>query len=152
MRDMKYIPATLALCLVVGTTAFAQKTADKKQPAVTKPAAKPAVQDVTVDAAEKLIEARKDLVVLDVRTIEEYDMAHIPGAKNASFIDTKFDEQLKEFEGKPVLVHCAAGNRSLRAVMKMQAEGKFPEIYHLPGGFTAWQEAGKSVAKTVKPK
>jgi len=150
---MKLIPATLALCLALGTTAFAQKPADKKQPAAAKPAeTKGKVQDVTVDGAEKLIESRKDLVVLDVRTIEEYDMAHIPGAKNASFIDREFDEQLKEFEGKPVLVHCAAGNRSLRAVMKMQADGKFPEIYHLPGGFSAWQEAGKSVVKTVKPK
>lgn len=154
---MKRTPLLLLLSLSLTTVAFAQK-ADKKRPAASPaapaapaPAKKGAVQNVTPDAAEKLIAERKDIIVVDVRTVEEYDMAHIPGAKNISVIDSDFDELLKTIEGKPVLVHCAAGVRSMRAVMKMEATGKFPEIYHLTTGFSAWQQAGKSVVKTAKP-
>lgn len=151
---MKLIPITLALCIALGGVAFAQKPAVKKKPASASPAPAPKgrAQDLSVDGAEKLLAERKDITVLDVRTVEEYDMAHIPGAKNVSYLDEDFDEKLKEFEGRPVLVHCAAGNRSVRAVMRMLAGGKFPEMYHLPAGFAGWQAAGKSVVKSPAAK
>lgn len=147
------LPAFLCLALVFSAAALAQTSADKKKPAASPAPAAPKspVQDVLPDTAEKLIAERKDLVVIDVRTVEEYNMNHLAGAKNASFIDTEFDEQIKQFEGKPVLVHCTSGNRSLRAVQKMKMSGKFPEIYHLIGGIAAWQDAGKPVVKTASP-
>lgn len=153
IRGMIRFPAFLCLVLVFSSAALAQSPGDKKKPASSPaPAApKPAVQDVLPDTAEKLIAERKDLVVIDVRTVEEYNMSHLAGAKNASFIDLEFEEQIAPFEGKPVLVHCTSGNRSLRAVQKMKMSGKFPEIYHLIGGITAWQAAGKPVVKTVSP-
>lgn len=145
---------SLTLCLAICCTAtgFAQKPGDKKKPAATTPAAAPKsrVQNVSPDVAEKLIAERKDIVVIDVRTVEEFDMGHIAGAKNISFIDSDFDVLIKEVEGKPVLVHCAAGNRSMRAVQKMNGTGKFPEIFHLTSGFSGWEEAGKTVVKTAK--
>jgi rhodanese-related sulfurtransferase len=150
---MNPLPISLVLALALSTAAFAQKPADKKKPAEAAPAAaKPSVKNVGPDEAEKLINQRKDLIVVDVRTIEEYDMAHIPGAKNVSVIDGDFDQNIKELEGKPVLVHCAAGRRSMRAVERMVAMGKFPEIYHLTAGFAGWQEAGKTVVKTTGAK
>jgi len=142
---MKFAPAFLTLALFASASAFAQKAGDKSQPVP-----KPIVKNVSPDDAEKLIAQRKDVVVVDVRTVEEFDMGHIAGAKNMSLIDNDFAEKLKEIEGKPVLVHCAAGSRSLRAVMKMEASGKFPEIYHLTSGFSGWQDAGKSVVKSPK--
>jgi rhodanese-related sulfurtransferase len=153
---MKMLPAILALSLALPVGVFAEKSSDKKKPPV--PAAPAPVakvggpKNVTPDEAEKLMAERKDLVVVDVRTVEEFEMAHIAGAKNISFIDLDFAEKIKAVEGKPVLVHCASGNRSLRAVMQMIASGKFPEIYHLNNGFSAWQEAGKTVVKTPKAK
>ena len=149
---MNLLPISLALTLGLGTAAFAQKPADKKKPAEAPAAAKARVQNVGPDEAEKLINQRKDLVVVDVRTVEEYDMAHIAGAKNISVLDDEFDQSIKELEGKPVLVHCAAGRRSMQAVQRMVAMGKFPEIYHLTVGFAGWQEAGKTVVKTAKAK
>lgn len=150
---MKLIPIIFALGIALGGIAFAQKPTDNQKPnaAAPQPQPKARVQDVSVAGAEKLLAERKDIVVLDVRTIEEYDMGHIPGAKNASFIDVEFDEQIKAFEGKPVLVHCAAGNRSVRAVMRMRMTGKFPELYHMPEGFSGWQAGGKVVVKSPKP-
>ncbi|MEQ1862985.1 MAG: rhodanese-like domain-containing protein, partial [Chthoniobacteraceae bacterium] len=126
--------------------------AEKKKPAAATPAPAPKtlVRDVSPTDAEKLMAERKDVVVIDVRTIEEYEMGHIAGAQNVSFIDNGFEEKIGEYAGKPVMIHCAAGNRSLRALQRMMAGGKFPEIFHMSGGMAGWQEAGKTVVKTPK--
>lgn len=137
----------------MGLCAQAQKAAEKKQPASSQTkteASARSVKNVTPDEAEKLISERKDVVVLDVRTPEEFEMGHLAGATNASFIDDDFADKIKEVEGKPVLVHCAAGTRSLKAVKEMSASGKFPEIYHMNGGYAAWTEAKKTIVKTPK--
>jgi len=105
------------------------------------------VKTVTPDEASKLMNQRKDVVVLDVRTADEYAEGHIAGSKNLSFTDPDFKERLKEFEGKPVIVHCAAGNRSAKAVDVMKLRN-FPEIHHLEKGFKGWTAAGKEVVKS----
>ena len=134
---MKPLPSSLVAVFAV--TLFAQ--AD--------PPAKPVVEpkNVTPEEAEKLIKSRKDLVILDVRTAEEFEAGHIKGARNASFLDDDFDQKLKEVAGKPVLVHCASGGRSAKAVKQMLGKG-FPELYHMTGGMKAWQDAGKEVDKS----
>lgn len=155
-RIMKYLPLFACLASAMLVDAQAQKAAEKK-PATSAPAAAPIAppkageaRNVTPDEAQKLIEARKDLVVLDVRTPEEYEMGHIAGARNLSFIDREFADQLKQYEGKPVLVHCAAGSRSAKAVKEMIGD-KFPEIYHMNGGMKAWVDAKKDVVKSAAP-
>lgn len=145
-------PLTLALCLVCTAAAFAEKPADKKKPAAAAPAKAAGLKDVTPDEAEKLLAARQDVVVLDVRTPEEFSGGHLAGAKNISVNDPEFDSKVGELAGQPLLVHCASGVRSLRAIKKLQAGGKFPEIYHLSSGFMGWEDSGKTVVKTPKPK
>jgi rhodanese-related sulfurtransferase len=105
-------------------------------------------KNVSPDEAQKLIKERKEILIIDVRTKEEFAAGHIPGAKNISILDDDFAAKLKAHEGKPVLVHCAAGNRSTRAVQQMIEGAKFPEIFHLDDGFKAWSEAGKPVSKS----
>lgn len=104
-------------------------------------------KNVTPGEAEKLIQSRKDLVVLDVRTADEFGNGHIKGAKNVSFLDDDFEQKLKEVDGKPVLVHCASGGRSAKAVKQMLGK-EFPELYHMNGGMKAWTDAGKEVVKS----
>ena len=84
--------------------------------------------------------------MLDVRTPEEFESGHIKGARNLSFLDDNFEQKLKEVEGKSVLVHCASGGRSARAVKQMLGKD-FPELYHMNGGMKAWQDAKKEVVK-----
>ena len=103
-------------------------------------------KDVTPDEAQKLIETTKDLVVIDVRTPEEFKAGHIAGAKNVSLLDADFDQKIKQYQGKPVLLHCASGSRSARALTKM-GDLRIPEIYHMNGGMKAWESAGKAVVK-----
>lgn len=113
-------------------------------------AAEPAKSDVKhVDAAgaAKLIETNKDIVVLDIRTEEEFKDGHIAKAQNIDFLDRSFGEKLDKLDkSKPYLVHCASGGRSTKSLSQFKAKG-FTNIYHLDGGFSAWEAAGKPVTK-----
>lgn len=147
----------LALATLLTAPAFAEKPEPKKPaaPAPAAPTTPPAAgktQDVTPEEVEKLLKERKDVIVLDVRTPAEFEMGHIAGAKNVNFLDDDFAKMIAEFHGKPVVIHCAAGNRSARAVQSLK-EKDFVTIYHLTGGYKAWVDAGKPVtgeAKLVK--
>jgi len=97
------------------------------------------VKDVNAEEAYKLISDDKQFVILDVRTQEEYDNGHIPGAKlvPVQFIQYKLGE-LNQYKDKPVLVYCASGGRSPRAVDTL-ANNDFKNIYHLSRGISSWK-------------
>ncbi|MFK7742722.1 MAG: rhodanese-like domain-containing protein [Planctomycetota bacterium] len=63
-------------------------------------------EDVTVEAAAKMIAADPEVVVLDIRTPGEYAEGHIPGAKLIDYKGAKFAEQLKELDrSKTYVMH-----------------------------------------------
>ena len=115
--------------------------------AATLASAADSAQNVTPDQAEKLLKEKKDVVVLDVRTPDEFKAGHIAGAKNVDFQSDDFKKQIDGLDkSKSYLVHCAAGGRSTRALKILEAD-KFEHLYHMNGGMTAWKEAGKPVEK-----
>ena len=101
------------------------------------------VKNVSGEEAVKLIREKKDLVVLDVRSKGEYQTGHINGSKlmPASEIALKITE-LEKFRDKPILVHCAAGGRSPRAV-NILLKNKFGPIYHMNHGLSDFNGALK---------
>ncbi len=79
-------------------------------------------------------------VLLDVRTMEEYQQGYIP---NAKLIDVnKQDEFLQQLQhldkSKTYLLYCRSGKRSEKARLLMKENG-FPKVFHLEGGIEAWQ-------------
>jgi rhodanese-related sulfurtransferase len=105
------------------------------------------VKNVSPDEAEKALKERKDVVVLDVRTPEEYKAGHIAGAKNIDFNAPDFAKQISTLDkSKTYLVHCAGGGRSGRSLATFK-EQNFSSILHLDKGFKAWEAAGKPVEK-----
>jgi phage shock protein E len=149
---MKFLPLLLALATCCAAPIFAQKTETKKpdlkKPAVPAEPAAPAekIKEVTPEEVEKLLTANKNIVVLDVRTPEEYQMGHLAGATNISFIDTEFDKNVQAVAGKTIVLHCASGSRSTKALELLKTKD-FPMIYHMNGGYKAWVAAGKPVVK-----
>ncbi len=106
-----------------------------------------AVKNVSPDEAAKLLGERKDIVILDLRTSEEFKAGHIAGAKNIDFLDSTFAQKLGELDkGKTYLVHCASGGRSTRSLDVFKSQ-KFSSILHLNEGFKAWTATGKPVEK-----
>ena len=105
------------------------------------------VKNVAVEEAAKLLGVRKDIVVLDLRTDEEFKAGHLAGAKNIDFLGSDFAKKIGELDkSKTYLVHCASGGRSTSSLDVFKAQ-KFTSILHLNEGFKAWSAAGHPVEK-----
>ncbi len=82
------------------------------------------------------------LVILDVRTPEEFAEGHIAGATVLDFYSASFADDLAQLDRSvPYLVYCHSGNRSGKATQAMQQLG-FTTVYDVAGGVTAWEAAG----------
>lgn len=88
--------------------------------------------------AEKLKQSDSPQLI-DVRTPEEYNAGHIPGATLINFNSPEFYTQaLKLDKQQPVFVYCLAGGRS-REAAEFLHKNNFKEVYDLKGGFNAWK-------------
>ena len=88
---------------------------------------------------------RADVVVLDVRTSQEYAAGHLPGAVNLDASAADFAARVAELDPSATYaVYCASGNRSGAALAHLREVG-FTDAEHLAGGIGAWQAAGGRV-------
>ena len=96
-----------------------------------------APKNISVDDAEKLLKSDPKVIVLDVRTADEFKDGHIPGAKNLDFFSDDFAKQIAALDkSRTYLVHCAGGGRSAKACKVIEKE-QVPSVYHLNEGFSA---------------
>lgn len=93
--------------------------------------------NITAEEAKKIMDTETDYVILDVRTQEEYDQGHIPGAINIAneFIGT---DEIPELPNKDrlIMVYCRSGNRSKQAAQKLVDLG-YTNIVEF-GGILDW--------------
>lgn len=91
--------------------------------------------------AAKTVEA--DVVVLDVRTPEEFAEGHLANAINIDFQSGNFANEISKLDkGTTYAVYCRSGNRSGQAV-KVLADLGFTDLYDMDGGVIDWAAAGK---------
>ena len=94
-------------------------------------------QQISMKEAVSIMETEDNYIILDVRTKEEYQEKHIPGAVNLpnEIIDT---EEIPELPSKEqlILVYCRSGNRSKQAAKKLAALG-YTNIIEI-GGINDW--------------
>ena len=82
------------------------------------------------------------VVILDVRTKEEFAEGHIANAININVeSDTFLSEIAKLDKSKTYAVYCRSGRRSADAVAKMSNE-EFISLANLNGGVIDWANAG----------
>ena len=94
-------------------------------------------QQVTAAEAVSLMDTEEEYIILDVRTREEYENEHIPGAiciPNET-IGAKEIPELPD-KNQLILVYCRSGNRSKQAAEKLAALG-FTNIVEF-GGIIDW--------------
>ncbi|HYD21122.1 MAG TPA: thioredoxin domain-containing protein [Flavipsychrobacter sp.] len=85
---------------------------------------------------------KKDEILLDVRTAEEFAEGYIKGAVNIDWNAPSFTTEVAKLDkNKPVFVYCRRGGRSSAAVQALKDMG-FKEVYDLDGGITRWQKDG----------
>ncbi|MFI6218428.1 adenylyltransferase/sulfurtransferase MoeZ [Nocardia brasiliensis] len=99
-----------------------------------------AAADATVTARElkELLDAGKEIELIDVREPVEWDIVHIDGAKLIPKDRILSGEALSELpQNRPIVLHCKTGVRSAEALAALKRAG-FADATHLQGGVIAW--------------
>jgi rhodanese-related sulfurtransferase len=85
------------------------------------------------------------VVLLDVRTPDEFAAGHLEGAQNIDVEAADFATQISGLDkAATYAVYCHSGNRSATA-MKTMTDAGFTNVSDLSGGIAAWAQAGKPV-------
>jgi phage shock protein E len=114
-------------------------------PAPVAAATAPAELISQADLLARLEKKDAGLVVLDVRTPEEFAAGHVPGARNVSHdqLPAKLAE-LASLKDKEVVLYCRSGRRTALAEQTLRGAG-FTRLRHLEGDWLAWQAEQKPV-------
>ena len=97
------------------------------------------------DEFEQLLNTSANSVLVDVRTVEEFNAGHIENSINADYKSSDFINIINKWDkSKTYFVYCKSGVRSSNAVKKMH-EIDFHNIHNLKGGIIAWEKAGKII-------
>lgn len=84
-----------------------------------------------------------DVVVLDVRTLIEFEKGHVPGAVNVPLLQLR-DGGPDIDRGKTVAAFCGSGYRASIAAGLLRQRG-FAHVANVPGSWMAWKAAGLPV-------
>lgn len=129
---MRRVTALLALTLVAAACGSATVESINQDIRLVPPAA--AFQ--VVDAAPA------DLVVLDIRTPEEFAGPRLVNSINVDFYASDFAAQLDELDKTATyVVYCRSGNRTSQAIPIMRDLG-FEVVFEVDGGIVNWANAG----------
>lgn len=124
-----WMPAVLIALLGCMILAACGQTREKEQEAE--------YMRITAQEAKTIMDSETGYVILDVRTQEEYDQGHIPGAvliPNTE-IETRAAQELPD-KDQLILVYCRSGNRSKQAADRLVKLG-YTQIREF-GGILDW--------------
>lgn len=82
----------------------------------------------------------KNVVLLDVRTPEEYAQGHIDNSLNVNWFDSDFAKQVEGIDkDETIYVYCKVGGRSAKAQQKLKSLG-YNNVVNLEGGYDAYKQ------------
>ena len=145
MRNLQQILTLIALTTLVGTSwgmsPKPEATEMEGDVTVEKFTREGQVKRVTHDEVKEWMDTKTgEFVIIDVRTEEEFNQGHLPGAilVTVNEIATpKGQALLPNNLDMPLIVYCRSGNRSAQAA-KQLADLGFNEIYDM-GGLNGWK-------------
>jgi len=99
------------------------------------------IDEVDAPHAHELIE-RDPPTLVDVREQDEWDEGHLPGALHIprGNLESRIEQAVPD-RSQPVLLYCAAGNRSAFAAQTLEQLG-YEHVSSLAGGYTDWKRNG----------
>ncbi len=104
------------------------------------------IQEIHPDELDEMIENHDDLLIVDVRELEEYQQGHIPGSllvprgtlESAADAGNKHRvEPLCSARDRAIVVYCDTGARSALAADTLNQMGF--NSYNLAGGIVLWE-------------
>ena len=93
-------------------------------------------EQISPQEAKKRMDNEEDVIILDVRTQEEYDSGHIKNAVCLPNEDILSEPDILPDKGQHILVYCRSGNRSKQAAQKLADMG-YENVLEF-GGILDW--------------
>src|ERR1044072_2020965 len=105
-------------------------------------AAKASVEEVDARRAHELLDGDEAPLLVDVREREEWEQGRIPGAVLVprGNLESRI-EDVAPGRSRPLLLYCAAGNRSAFAAKTLTELG-YERAISLAGGYEDWKRDG----------
>jgi len=97
---------------------------------------------------EQMLKADASIQLVDLRTPAELqESGKIAGAKAINYNSPDFKSQIAQLDKeKPLIIYCASGGRSGRALPQLQQMG-FKQVYAYSGGMNDWLAKGKAAER-----
>lgn len=87
---------------------------------------------------KELLKKNKDLIIIDVRTPNEFNAGHLKGALNIDVNQYDATSKIDKLNrNAKYIVYCRTSNRSGMAVQYMMQKG-FKTVYQMMDGFPGW--------------
>ena len=95
--------------------------------------------NINEEELQKMVKENKEVLILDVRTVDEFRSGHIPKSKNIPVqeLSSKVGT-LDSYKNDEVIVYCASGARSA-SVARVLSRNGFNKIYNLSGGIFSYR-------------
>jgi rhodanese-related sulfurtransferase len=103
------------------------------------------VKEITVQELKALMDEKKDFQLIDVREEFEYEVVNM-GATLIPLGNIVLEED-KISRDKLVVIHCRSGARSAAAIMQLEQQFGFTNLFNLKGGILAWIAMNETQAK-----
>ena len=102
--------------------------------------------EINVISDTQFIEIKNtDYILVDVRTIEEYESGHIQDAVNFDFYSELFQKEILSLDkNSSIILYCRTQNRSTKTANYLKENG-YKEIAVLDGGITSWVKNGNDL-------
>lgn len=109
------------------------------------PVEEPSAEPIAPEQLVERLELGAPPMILDVRTPEEYERGHIPGAVNIPHdqLAARLAE-LPQDRSEEIVVHCQSGRRAGAADGTLRANG-YTNVRDLVGHWQRWEAAGLPV-------
>tara|TARA_A100001234_G_scaffold36577_1_gene28762 strand:- start:88 stop:477 length:390 start_codon:yes stop_codon:yes gene_type:complete len=86
-----------------------------------------------------------DYILVDVRTLEEYESGHIQDAIHFDFYSESFQNDILSLDkSSSIILYCRTQNRSTKTANYLIENG-YKEIIVLVGGITSWVKKGNDL-------
>jgi len=96
------------------------------------------MKEISVSELKALLDSGADIQLIDVREPSEFESAQIGGELiPLGTIPQNVDKISKE---KQVIIHCRSGKRSANAIMFLESNFGYENLYNLEGGILAWRD------------
>lgn len=132
------------------------------------------IKRITPEEAKQLLDSGQGYIYLDVRTVQEYEGGHVPGAKNIPVVEPDAGGRMQANphflptaeknlpRDAKIITGCKAGGRSIRAAEILLANG-YTAVVDMRGGFIGemdqsghmsfpgWQTRGLPTTRDATP-